>query len=93
MREEERRYITSTLADKLAETLKGGTINELHENLSRRKFNVLKLIASGKTISQIAKILSVSVTTVSTYRSRILSKVKFKTNAELTHYAIENKLV
>ena len=57
-----------------------------------RQFDVLKLIASGKTVSEIGEKLSLSVTTVSTYRARILVKMKFSTNAELTHYAIENKL-
>ncbi len=88
-----KRFITATIADKLAEIIEGGnTHNQLHEKLSDREFDVLKLIASGKTISEIAKKLSVSVTTVSTYRSRILEKMKLRTNAELTHYAIENKL-
>jgi DNA-binding NarL/FixJ family response regulator len=53
----------------------------------------MRLIASGKTVSEIADILSLSDSTISTYRARILEKMEMKTNAELTHYAIQNKLV
>jgi len=90
---EGRRYISEAVAEKMAENLDHETAGELYESLSDREFDVLKLIASGKTISEIADKLSLSLTTVSTYRSRILLKTKMKTNAELTHYAIENKLV
>ncbi len=88
-----RRYITSTVADKLAQNLDQRSDKELHETLSDREFDVLKLIASGKTISEIANELSLSATTVSTYRARILVKMNFRTNAELTHYGIQNNLV
>jgi two-component system, NarL family, invasion response regulator UvrY len=88
-----KKYITDKVADALAETLVTDSDKQLHELLSDREFDVLKLIASGKTISEIAEILSLSVTTVSTYRARILEKTGMKTNAELTRYAIENKLV
>ncbi|MCX6291472.1 MAG: response regulator transcription factor [Bacteroidetes bacterium] len=88
-----RRYITASVAEKLAENLEQDSTKELHEVLSDREFDVLKLIASGKTVSEIAEQLLLSVTTVSTYRARILLKTNMKTNAELTHYAIENKLV
>jgi two-component system, NarL family, invasion response regulator UvrY len=88
-----KRYITDDVAEKLAENLGEGYSKSLHEILSDREFDVLKMIASGKTVSEIADGLSLSVTTVSTYRARILMKTKMKTNAELTHYAIENKLV
>src|SRR5713226_7677997 len=64
-----------------------------HEALSDREFEVLRLIASGKTVSEIAGILSLSESTISTYRGRILEKMGMKTNAELTHYAIQKKLV
>jgi DNA-binding NarL/FixJ family response regulator len=64
-----------------------------HEALSDREFEVLRLIASGKTLSEIAGILSLSESTISTYRGRIMEKMGMKTNAELTHYAIQNKLV
>ena len=88
-----KRYITSSVAEKLAETLDWDSTKELHETLSDREFDVLKLIASGKTISEIARINSLSVSTVGTYRARILEKMKLHTNAELTHYVIENKLM
>ena len=87
-----RRYISPAVAEKLAEDLNQDSTKALHETLSDREFHVLKLIASGKTVSEIAEILSLSVATVSTYRARILQKMNMKTNAELTHYAIENKL-
>lgn len=90
---EGRRYISDTVAEKLAQNLDQDVTGELHETLSDREFDVLKLIASGNTISEIANRLSLSLTTVSTYRSRILLKTKMKTNAELTHYSIQNNLV
>jgi two-component system invasion response regulator UvrY len=90
---EGRHYISDSVAEKLAENLEQDSTKALHETLSDREFDVLKLIASGKTVSEIAGILSLSVTTVSTYRARILLKTKMKTNAEVTHYAIQNKLV
>ena len=88
-----KKYITPDVAEKLAEILESDSRLDLHETLSDREFDVLKMIASGKTVSEIADSLSLSVTTVSTYRARILFKTKMKTNAELTHYAIENRLV
>jgi DNA-binding NarL/FixJ family response regulator len=87
-----RRYISPTVAEKLAEDLSQDSTKALHETLSDREFHVLRLISSGKTVSEIAEMLSLSVATVSTYRARILLKMNMKTNAELTHYAIENKL-
>ncbi len=89
---EGRRYISPAVAEKLAEDLNQDSTKALHEALSDREFHVMKLISSGKTVSEIAEILSLSVATVSTYRARILLKMNMKTNAELTHYAIENKL-
>ena len=88
-----RKYISSSVAEKLASSpdLENGKMS--HELLSDREFEVLKLIASGKTISEIAVLLSLSITTVSTYRSRLLAKMDLKNNAELTMYAIENKLL
>jgi two-component system invasion response regulator UvrY len=88
-----KKYITPDVAQKLAEILETDATLDLHETLSDREFDVLKMIASGKTVSEIADTLSLSVTTVSTYRARILFKTKMRTNAELTHYAIENRLV
>ncbi len=88
-----RRYISPVLAEILAAHL-GGAVDKLqHESLSDREYEVLCLIASGKTVGQIADELSLSVTTISTYRARILEKMGMKNNAELTHYAIRNKLI
>lgn len=86
------RYITPTLADLLVTQLTGAE-KPPHENLSDREFQVLRLIASGKTVGQIAEELSLSSNTVSTYRARVLEKMGMKTSAELTHYAISNGLV
>jgi len=87
------KYISASIADELAYELGQRTEQAPHAALSNREFEVLLMIASGKTVSQIAKELSFSVKTISTYRARILVKMGMKTNAELTHYAIENKLV
>ena len=86
------RYVTPSLAEKLAFMVQ--KVEQLpHETLSDREYQVMRLIASGKTITDIARELSLSVKTISTYRTRILEKMKMKNNAELTHYAITNKLV
>ena len=88
-----KRYITLSLAEKLAESVNRETEKPLHEVLSDREFDVFKLLASGKTITEIASQLSLSSTTVSTYRSRIMEKMKMKSNAELARYAIETRLI
>lgn len=88
-----RKYITPSVAEKLAETLNSPDNKPPHELLSNREFDVLKLLADGKAVSDIAAQLNLSATTVSTYRSRILEKFNMKTNAELTRYAIENGLI
>lgn len=87
------RYISPALAEKLVVDLERGTDRPPHERLSDREFEVMCLIASGKTVGEIADLLSLSDRTISTYRARILEKMGMKTNAELTHYAIQNKLV
>jgi len=87
------RYVTAALAERLATYVATKHDGAPHERLSNREFEVLKLIASGKTVSEIARELSLSVKTVSTHRTRILGKMSAKTNAELTHYAVKNKLV
>jgi two-component system, NarL family, invasion response regulator UvrY len=87
------KYITPSLAEKIAFALGGETDKLPHETLSDREFQVLSLIASGKTVTEIAEALTLSVKTISTYRTRILEKMQMKTNAELTHYAIQNRLV
>jgi len=87
------KFITSSLAEKIAFALDEERGDLLHETLSDREYQVLCLIGSGKTVSQIADALALSVKTVSTYRSRILEKMQMKNNAELIHYAIQNGLV
>lgn len=86
------KYVSATLAEQLAGELTAPTRGVPHETLSDREFEVLCLIASGKTVKEIATTLTLSVNTISTHRSRILAKMKMKTSAELTHYAIANKL-
>lgn len=88
-----KKYITPTIAEKLANSLDQDMGKSSHEYLSDREFEVLKLLAAGQAVSDIASRLSLSVTTISTYRSRIMVKMSLKTNAELTLYAIENKLI
>lgn len=87
------RYVSATLAEKLAVDLRLGADTPLHELLSDREFQVLRMIASGKTVKDIAEDLSLSVKTVSTYRARILEKTGMKTNAELIRYALQTQLV
>ena len=88
-----RKYITAAIAEKMATQLERGTNNDPHESLSDREFEVFKLIASGKTVSEIADSLSLSVTTVSTYRARIMTKMGVKTNADLTVYCMHHHLI
>jgi len=90
---EGRRYVSAALAEKLVFDIERGTGGPPHESLSDREFEVMCLIASGKTVTEVAEVLSLSDKTISTYRARILEKMDMKTNAELTHYAIKNKLV
>jgi two-component system invasion response regulator UvrY len=87
------RYISAELAEALASLLAGEGKGMPHERLSDREFEVLKMLASGKTVSQVAQDLALSVKTVSTHRMRLLKKMNMKTNAELTHYAVRNGLV
>jgi two-component system, NarL family, invasion response regulator UvrY len=87
------RYVSPALAEKMASYLAIDVQTPPHERLSDREFLVLRMIASGKTVGTIAKELSLSVKTISTYRTRILEKTSMTNNAELTHYAIQNHLV
>src|SRR5436190_2068228 len=87
------RYVSASLAEKLAMNIDHPTDQPAHQSLSDREFQVLRMIGSGKTVSEIAAELSLSVKTVSTYRARILEKMGLHTNAEITRYAFENKLV
>lgn len=86
-------YVSPTLAESLAADLKQGAEVQPHDTLSDREFEVLRLIASGKTVSEIAGVLHLSLGTISTYRTRILEKMRMKTNAELTHYAVRTGIV
>jgi len=88
-----KKYISARVAEQMAEVIEGNTDSALHELLSDREFDVLKMLASGKSVSEIAVSLSLSSTTVSTYRARIMDKMKMKSNADLTRYALENKLI
>lgn len=87
------KYISAALSDQLLGLIQRPQQGEDYEQLSDREFQVLKLIASGKTASEIADSLSISVKTVSTYRTRILEKLQLSSNAELTRYALQHKLV
>ena len=88
-----KKYISPSLAEKLAIDLELSPDKLPHEILSDREYQVMCMIASGKTLKEIADGLSLSIKTISTYRSRILEKMNMKTNAELTHYAIKSNLV
>ena len=88
-----KKYITSTIAEKLASSLDRDSDKLPHEYLSDREFEVLKMLANGKSVSDIAELLTLSITTVSTYRARIMSKMNLKTNADLTLYAVQHKLI
>lgn len=88
-----KKYISEAVAELLANQVSGDSEKPLHEMLSNREYETLLLIASGQSVSEIADKLSLSVKTISMYRTRILEKMHFKHNAELTHYAIKNNLV
>jgi two-component system, NarL family, invasion response regulator UvrY len=87
------KYLSPALAETLIIDLERGLDRQPHEILSDREFEVMQLIASGKTVKEIADLLTLSDSTISTYRARILEKMGLKTNAELIHYAIQHKLV
>ncbi|MGD0128764.1 MAG: response regulator transcription factor [Terriglobia bacterium] len=87
------RYVSPALAEKLALDLSEDLAHLPHEALSDREFEVLRMIGSGKTISLIAQELHLSAATISTYRARILEKMKMTTTAELMRYAFQNHLV
>ncbi len=87
------KYVSAALAQELASQLGEDHEAAPHDSLSDREYQTLTLIASGKTVSLIAKELSLSVKTISEYRARLLVKMKLKNSAELTHYAIKNQLI
>jgi DNA-binding NarL/FixJ family response regulator len=88
-----KKYITPKVAEMLATHLVTDTEGAPHESLSDREFQTMRLIASGKQLSQIADELALSPKTVSVYRARVLEKMQLKNNAEITHYAIKHGLV
>jgi DNA-binding NarL/FixJ family response regulator len=87
------KYVTSSLAEKLADELEFDTEKLPHERLSNREHQVMLMLAGGKSVSDIADELCLSVKTISTYRSRIMDKMDMKKNAELTLYAVHKKLI
>jgi DNA-binding NarL/FixJ family response regulator len=86
-----RTYVSPRLAEVLAQSVQRGS-GAPHEKLTQREFEILRMIGAGKTVSEIAEALEISVKTVSTYRTRILEKMDLRTTAELTRYAIVNEL-
>ena len=87
------KYLSEAMMDKLASSLDDNQEKPVEEILSDREYQVMLLIASGKTISEIGELLSISIKTVSTYRKRILEKLNLKNNAELTYFAVHRGLV
>jgi two-component system invasion response regulator UvrY len=87
------RYITPEVAECIAQDWNRNPVQPVHETLSDREFEVMRLIASGKSVGDIARDLTLSVKTVSTYRTRVLQKLHLRHNAELTHYAVINNLI
>ncbi|HVM48138.1 MAG TPA: response regulator transcription factor [Candidatus Acidoferrum sp.] len=87
------RYVSPSLAERMASYLDMDVLKAPHERLSDREYLIFRMIASGKQVSQIARELSLSVKTISTYRARVLQKTDLKNNAELTRYAVEQGLV
>ena len=88
-----RKYVSPSLAERLAAALETDVGKPLHETLSDREYQVMCMIGQGKTVTEIGKELSLNVRTVSTYRSRVLKKMNMKTSAQLTRYVIENQLI
>jgi two-component system invasion response regulator UvrY len=87
------RYISPAVAERLAAIVGSDSDLPPHETLSNREYQVTRMLASGKTVSEIAEEMNLSVKTISTYRSRVLEKMGMRTNAELTYYAVRNQLV
>lgn len=87
------RYVSAEMAESIAHDWSRNPDQGRHETLSDREFEVMRLIASGKSVGDIARELALSVKTISTYRARVLQKLQLRHNAELTHYAIVNKLI
>ena len=88
-----KKYISQAIAEKLANSFSENSSLSPHEILSDREFDVMKLLANGKSVSEIAEMFLLGVTTVSTYRARVMVKMNLKSNSDLTKYAIENNLI
>lgn len=88
-----KKYISEAVSQELLDAVQGGQGQALHDTLSDREFQILRMIGSGKTITEIASELNLSASTVNTHRTHILEKMKMHTNAELMRYVLENKLV
>lgn len=88
-----KKFITPAIAERLADAFDSAVSGKLHDSLSDREFDVFKLLASGKSVSEIGEQLSLGSTTISTYRSRIMEKMDMRSNADLTRYALENGLI
>jgi DNA-binding NarL/FixJ family response regulator len=88
-----RRYITPGVAELLADGVAGGQERPAHEALSERELQVFLRLARGETVGQMAEAMFLSVKTVSTYRTRVLEKLKLQTNSDLTYYALKNGLI
>ncbi len=87
------RFVSASLGERLAQEVAGDGAQPLHSKLSDREYQVMWLIASGKTVGEIAEQLFLSANTISTYRARILQKLELKNNAELMRYAIHHQVV
>ena len=87
------KYVSPQLAERLAVFIEDETTRPPHEKLSDREFEVLRMLALGKTVTEVAEELLLSVKTVSTYRARVLEKMKMASNADLTRYALQNGLI
>ena len=88
-----RKYITARVAELLADGLDGAAVAPAHEELSEREFQVFLRLAKGETIGHMALSMSLSVKTVSTYRTRVMEKMNLSSNSELTYYALKNGLI
>jgi DNA-binding NarL/FixJ family response regulator len=88
-----RKFVTPAVAEELANSIDRDSEQPLHETLSMREYQTMCMIASGKSLTEMAAQMSLSVKTVSVYRARVLEKMRLKNNAEITHYAIKNELV
>jgi DNA-binding NarL/FixJ family response regulator len=87
------KYVSPTVAESLLNLMDSDADQPLHAMLSDREFQVMRFIAEGHSVTEIAEMLSLSVKTISTYRSRVLDKMNMKSNAELVHYALKNEII